>query len=162
MWPGDAIWRHGTRPTLAQVMACCLTAPSHYQYQCWRISEVPWHSFQCIIIRRCEDTDQWSKFENCTFTIVSRSPRGQWVNIIIGLPVEVHELFAWADCIKIGWKFNFLHMQMLIELLLNFAHDTTAVLSWRGPLTRYGKLQVAHAPGMPGTFPPAANFKGNR
>ena len=31
-----------------------------------------------------------------------------------------------------------------------------------GPLTRYGKLQVAHAPGMPGTFPPAANFKGNR
>ena len=34
--------------------------------------------------------------------------------------------------------------------------------SWNGPLTRYGKLQVAHAPGMPGTFPPAANFKGNR
>ena len=31
-----------------------------------------------------------------------------------------------------------------------------------GPLTRYGKLQVAHAPGMPGTFPPATNFKGNR
>ena len=30
-----------------------------------------------------------------------------------------------------------------------------------GPLTRYGKLQVAHAPGMPGTFSPAANFKGN-
>ena len=31
-----------------------------------------------------------------------------------------------------------------------------------GPLTRYAKLQVAHAPGMPGTFPPAADFKGNR
>ena len=30
------------------------------------------------------------------------------------------------------------------------------------PLTRYVKLQVAHAPGMPGTFPPAADFKGNR
>ena len=28
-----------------------------------------------------------------------------------------------------------------------------------GPLTRYVKLQVAHAPGMPGTFPPAAEFK---
>ena len=34
--------------------------------------------------------------------------------------------------------------------------------AYHGPLTRYGKLQVAHAPGMPGTFPPAANFKGNR
>ena len=30
LWPGDAIWRHGTRSTLAQVMSCCLTAPSHY------------------------------------------------------------------------------------------------------------------------------------
>ena len=31
-----------------------------------------------------------------------------------------------------------------------------------GPLTRYVKLQVAHAPGMPGTFSPATDFKGNR
>ena len=31
-----------------------------------------------------------------------------------------------------------------------------------GPLTRYVKLQVAHAPGMPGKFFPAAVFKGNR
>ena len=30
------------------------------------------------------------------------------------------------------------------------------------PLTRYVKLQVAHAPGMPGKFFPAAVFKGNR
>ena len=31
--------------TLAQVMACCLTAPSHYLNQCWLIiSEVQWHS----------------------------------------------------------------------------------------------------------------------
>ena len=33
---------------------------------------------------------------------------------------------------------------------------------WHGPLTGYVKLQVAHAPGMPGTFSPAADFKGNR
>ena len=30
LWPSDAIWRQGTRSTLVQVMACCLTAPSHY------------------------------------------------------------------------------------------------------------------------------------
>ena len=34
--------------------------------------------------------------------------------------------------------------------------------SSHGPLTRYVKLQVAHAPGMPGTFSPAADFKWNR
>ena len=31
-----------------------------------------------------------------------------------------------------------------------------------GPLTRYVILQVAHAPGMPGTYSPAADFKRNR
>ena len=30
LWPGDATRQHGTRSTLAQVMAWCLTAPSHY------------------------------------------------------------------------------------------------------------------------------------
>ena len=55
LWPGDAIWRRGTRSTLAQVMACCLTAPSHYLNQCWLIiREVPWHSSGCIIIRKSE------------------------------------------------------------------------------------------------------------
>ena len=31
-----------------------------------------------------------------------------------------------------------------------------------GPLTRYVKLRVAHAPGMPGTFFPVTDIKGNR
>ena len=43
--PSDAIWRHGTRSTLAQVMACCLMAPSHYLNQCWLIiSKVLWQA----------------------------------------------------------------------------------------------------------------------
>ena len=35
--PSDAIWRQKTGSTLAQVMACCLTTPSHYLNQCWLI-----------------------------------------------------------------------------------------------------------------------------
>ena len=47
LWPNDAIWRHKSRSTLAQVKACCLTAPSHYLNQCWLIfSEVQWHSVE--------------------------------------------------------------------------------------------------------------------
>ena len=81
-WPGDAIWRHGTRSTLAHVMACCLTAPSHYLNQCWLIiCEVPWHSSRCIIIRRSEETNQLNKIEYCSFKMASRSPRGHWVNL---------------------------------------------------------------------------------
>ena len=45
LWPSDAIWRQKSVSTLAQVMACCLTAPSHYMNQCWFItSKVQWCS----------------------------------------------------------------------------------------------------------------------
>ena len=37
LWPNDAIWRHRSGSTLVQVMACCLTASSHYLSQCWLI-----------------------------------------------------------------------------------------------------------------------------
>ena len=37
MRPSDAIWWHRYGSTLAQVMAWCLTAPSHYLNQCWLI-----------------------------------------------------------------------------------------------------------------------------
>ena len=43
--PSDAIWRHRSGSTLAQVIACCLTTTSHYLNQCWLIiSKVLWHS----------------------------------------------------------------------------------------------------------------------
>ena len=35
LWSSDAIWQHRSGSPLAQVMACCLTAPSHYLNQCW-------------------------------------------------------------------------------------------------------------------------------
>ena len=56
--PSDAVWRWRSWSTLIQVMACCLTTPSHYLNQCWLItSKVLWHSFADIIIR-FEDTNQ--------------------------------------------------------------------------------------------------------
>ena len=52
LWPVDIIWRHKTRSTLAQVMAWCLTAPSHYLNQYWLvISEVQWQSLEGNFIR---------------------------------------------------------------------------------------------------------------
>ena len=37
LWLSDAICQHWPGSPLAQVMACCLTAPSHYLNQCWLI-----------------------------------------------------------------------------------------------------------------------------
>ena len=44
--PSDAMWRHTSESTLAQVMACYLTAPSHYLNQCGLIiNDVQCHSY---------------------------------------------------------------------------------------------------------------------
>ena len=52
LWPSDArlLLRFGS--TLAQVMACCLMAPSHYLNQCWLIiSKTQRHSSEGNFIR---------------------------------------------------------------------------------------------------------------
>ena len=35
LWGSDAMWRRRSSSSLVQVMACCLTAPSHYMKQCY-------------------------------------------------------------------------------------------------------------------------------
>ena len=83
LWPSDVIRRQGTESTLTQVMACCLTTPSHYLNQCWLIiSKILWQSSDGIIMSRSEDTNQWNKIENYILRIVFRSPRPQWVNAL--------------------------------------------------------------------------------
>ena len=53
----DAIWQQRSGSTLAQVMACCLMAPSHYLNQCWLIiSEVQWHSYQGNLTRMSQSS----------------------------------------------------------------------------------------------------------
>ena len=79
-WHSDAIWRQGSRSTLVQVMACCLTAPSHYLNQCWLIiAKVQWCSsegnfhlrYRCHLSLKLA----WKFF----LKILLKSPRGQWV-----------------------------------------------------------------------------------
>ena len=50
LWPGDAIWWHRSASTLVQVMACCLTAPSHHLNQ-WQpiIIGVLWHHLRQVL-----------------------------------------------------------------------------------------------------------------
>ena len=40
LWPSDAIWRHRSGSSLAQVMACSLATTSHYLNQRWLITKV--------------------------------------------------------------------------------------------------------------------------
>ena len=65
------------RLTLAQIMACCLMAPSHYLNQCCPlISEVLWHSLKSNFTANAQATILYDKFENHTFPITATSPKG--------------------------------------------------------------------------------------
>ena len=79
--PSEAIWWHRSGSTLAQVMACCLTAPSHCLNQRWlMISEVLWHSTDSNFTENTQDIYLWNEFEIYQSETVVKSPRGQWVN----------------------------------------------------------------------------------
>ena len=84
--PSDAIWRQRSGSTLAQVMACCLTAPSHYLNQCWLvISGVHWDSSEGNFRK---DTSALSHYIKMSLKIAYinffyKSPSGQWVNWIL-------------------------------------------------------------------------------
>ena len=65
LWWGNPLWRSDTKwpqrsgSTLAQVMACCLTAPSHYLNLCWLIiSKVKCHSSEDNFTRESWATNQ--------------------------------------------------------------------------------------------------------
>ena len=91
LWPSDTIWRQRSGSILAQVMACCLTAPSHYLNQCWLIiSEVQWHSYKDNFTY-ASTINHWNLFQNCKSRISFKFPRGQWVN---DMPVSA-QIMAW-------------------------------------------------------------------
>ena len=74
MWPSDTIrpYRYGS--TLAHVMNCCLTAPSHYLNQCWFIiTDVLWHPPESNFTRIAFEINLQHTFGDDTFEIASTS-----------------------------------------------------------------------------------------
>ena len=62
LWLSDAIWRHKSGSTLAQVMAWC-TTPNHYMNQYWLIiSMVLWHSPKSNFTASAQATILYSEF----------------------------------------------------------------------------------------------------
>ena len=73
LWPSDDIGCWISWSTMVQVMACCLTAPSHYLNQCWLIiSEVQWHSYYGNFTRDASTINYWNLLENCMSKISQR------------------------------------------------------------------------------------------
>ena len=78
--PSDAIWWLRSGSTLAQVMACYLTAPSHYLNQCWLIiRRVLWHSSENSFAGIAQGINSGYEFQKDILKIIFKSPRCQWV-----------------------------------------------------------------------------------
>ena len=60
------------------------------------------------------------------------------------------------------WDWEIMLVSSKYNSCLRMTFASLHAPSCYGPHTRYVKLRVAHAPGMPGTFFPAVEFKGNR
>ena len=81
LWPSDAMWWQRIGSTLAQVMACCLMAPSHHLNQCWLIMNlVLWHPPENNFIGISQNINLKNEFETYNFKIIPTSPSGQWLN----------------------------------------------------------------------------------
>ena len=95
--PSDAIWRQWSWTTLAQVMACCLMAPSHYLNQCWLIIRgVLWHTSESSFAGIAQGIDSGYEFEKYILKNIFKSPRGQWVNIVFSISSAemLHQQYA--------------------------------------------------------------------
>ena len=110
--PSDAIWRQWFWTTLAQVMACCLTAPSHYLNQCWLIIRgVLWHTSESSFAGIAQGIDSGYEFEKDILKNIFKSPRGQWVKVhvvtpIIELSLSYKPIDVFSQCnlnIKTSW-----------------------------------------------------------
>ena len=103
--PSDSIWRHRPESTLAQVMACCVTTPSHYLNQCWLIfSKVQWCSAEGNFTRDTSVINHNYKFETYLSKTSHKSPSGQWVK-------SETALHSWrAHWGSSGWLCNSKHL----------------------------------------------------
>ena len=75
LWPSDAKLQHLSRSTLAQIMAYCLMAPSHYLNQCWFLmNKVLQHSPEGNFRVSAKATILYNEFENYASKLLPHLP----------------------------------------------------------------------------------------
>ena len=105
LWPSDVICWQRSGSTLAQIMARCLMAPSHYLNQRWLlIGRVQWHSSECNLTRDTSAISHWNNLEKYLSKILFKFSRSQWVKnqsenngILVG-GYNYKSLFGMLNC----------------------------------------------------------------
>ena len=120
LWPSDSIWQQRSGSTLAQVMAWCLTAPSHYLNQCWLIiSEVQWQLYEGNFARDASTINHQNLSENYISKISFKFPRGQWVkkklnyfsHLMLTHNLQIHSCIDDKKIKLWIWSFRYIQLQ---------------------------------------------------
>ena len=133
--PSDAILRQRSASTLTQVIACCLTAPSHYLNQCWLIiSKVEWHSSMGKFTRDNSAINHWNYLENWISKISFKFTRGQWVNTV------VWPYWIQVEYLSIGHRMEHIkhHLDDLLVVVVDICKRKIKDLTHCGLVTPYG------------------------
>ena len=78
LWSSDDIWWHRSESTLAEVMACSLSA---HLNQCWLIIKgFLWYSPESNFTRTAHEFNPLHVFKDCSFLNYHHISQGQWVN----------------------------------------------------------------------------------
>ena len=97
--PSDAIWRQISGSTLAQVTACCLTAPSHYLGQCWlTISGVLQHAHQSNFIGYIQEFNPQHELENYSLKFFPHHPGINELSLGTWHLLASHQAFIPTKC----------------------------------------------------------------
>ena len=75
LWPSDAIWRHRSRSTLAQVMACSAITSTNAEFPLVRFCDIHLRA----ISKRMLKLFSLVSLKIILLKIISTNPRGQWV-----------------------------------------------------------------------------------
>ena len=90
LWPSDDIWWHRSGSTLTHVMACCLTAPSHYLNQFWLNFMISY-----VVLG--------SQWVNTNLLVIFQTKRHQNELFVYGLAViDVNGLTHWGLVMPFG------------------------------------------------------------
>ena len=137
LWRSDAVWRQRSGSTLAQVMACCLTSPSHYLNQCWLTASTDqWRLSKGNFTRDNPSHQSQIPASICLDKISFKSPRDQWVNDIIS--TSRHLILQWHH-MNIKAFLILLLVQKLIQLQQRNHQSTTLLVLCAGnPLISNG------------------------
>ena len=130
--PSDAIWRHKSRTTLAQVMACCLTAPSHYLNQCWLITtKVYWYSSEDNFTTDTPAISCQNYSENYSFKISFKSPRGLLCESNNPLPEPTYHDWSTGELHRLHISIHEISLHCIIKSQLDLL--VANKLIWKTP-----------------------------